>query len=205
MEVVGAFSPAEARDGFGDGGPQVWNGAGSGFAEQHLESGEGLFDRVEVRAVGREVPQQRARGLDGASDAGASRSRQVVHDDDVAGRQRGNEDLLDLGQEGRPVHGAVEDHRHRHAAQAKAGREGGGLPVSMGNGGPAALAPPGPRPQPRHLGRSARLVDEDQLLGVEVELVVESGLPRLEDAGTLLLRRMRGLFLNVRPSRSRKV
>ncbi len=73
------------------------------------------------------------------------------------------------------------------------------------NGGPAALATPGPPPEPRHLGRSAGLVDEDQLFGVEVELAVEPGLPRFEDVGTLLLRRMRGLFLNVRPCRSRKV
>ena len=159
MKVVGAFSPAEERNGFSYGGPQVRNGAGGGFAEQRLEFGEGLFDRVEVRAVGREVPQRRARGLDGASHAGALVSRQVVHDDDVARRQRGHENLLDVDQEGRPVHGAVEDHRRRHAAQAKAGRQGGGLPVSMGNGGPAALATPGSPSEPRHLGRSTRLVD----------------------------------------------
>ena len=36
-------------------------------------------------------------------------------------------------------------------------------------------------------------------------MAVEPGLPSFEDVGTLLLRRMRGLFLKVRPCRSRKV
>ena len=66
VEVVGAFFLAEERNGFSYGGPQVRYGAGGGFAEQRLEFGEGLFDRVEVWAVGREVPQRRARRFDGA-------------------------------------------------------------------------------------------------------------------------------------------
>ena len=77
--------------------------------------------------------------------------------------------------------------------------------MPLWNSSPAALATPVSPPEPRSLGRGARFVDEDQLLGVEVELAVEPGLPRFEDVGTLLLRRMRGLFLNVRPCRSRKV
>ena len=65
--------------------------------------------------------------------------------------------------------------------------------MSVRDGGTAALAAWGSSAQPGHLGRGARLVDEDQLLGVEVELAVEPGLPGFENIGALLLRRVRGL------------
>lgn len=69
---------------------------GRQFCAPRHEFGEGPFDWVDVRTVRRKVPQRRARGLDGASDAGAYMSWQIVHDDDVAKGQRGHEDLLDL-------------------------------------------------------------------------------------------------------------
>ena len=68
--------------------------------------------------------------------AGAIVSRKMVHHDDVAGRQCRHENLLDIGQEGC----AVEHHGGCHAGEPEAGREGGGLPVSMRDGRPAALA-----------------------------------------------------------------
>ena len=51
--------------------------------------------------------------------------------------------------------------------------------------------------RPRSLAilvEAPRLVDEDQLVGIEVELSVEPGLPGLEDILALLLRRVSGLF-----------
>ncbi len=50
--------------------------------------------------------------------------------------------------------------------------------MAVRDGGPAALAAPGAAAQARHLGRGAGLVDEDQLVGIKVELAVEPGLPR---------------------------
>jgi hypothetical protein len=40
---------------------------------------------------------------------------------------------------------------------------------------------------PRHVRRGPRLVDEDQPLGVEIELAVEPGLPPLHNVGAVLL------------------
>jgi hypothetical protein len=45
-----------------------------------------------------------------------------------------------------------------------------------------------------HLGRGAGFVDEDQPLGVEVELAVEPGLARLLDVGAILLGGVGRLF-----------
>jgi hypothetical protein len=50
---------------------------------------------------------------------------------------------------------------------------------------------------PRHVGRGPGFVNEDQPLGVEIELAVEPGLPPLHDVGAVLFGGVRGLFLRV--------
>ncbi len=57
----------------------------------------------------------------------------------------------------------------------------------------------------RHVRRRPRLIDEDKLFGIEVELVIEPLFASLYDVRAVLLARMGGLFLNVRPQRSRNV
>ena len=52
----------------------------------------------------------------------------------------------------------------------------------------SAAAPAG------HVGRRASLVNEDELAGIEFELVLEPGLAPLQDVGPILLRSVRGLF-----------
>ena len=71
--------------------------------------------------------------------------------------------------------------------------------MPVGNGCPAALALQGPAPQPGHLGIQARLVDEDKPFRVEVELGVKPVPALLQQARALLLQRMGGLFLYVKP------
>jgi hypothetical protein len=46
----------------------------------------------------------------------------------------------------------------------------------------------------RHVGGSPRFVNEDELLGIEVQLVVEPTLALLQDVGAALLYRMASLF-----------
>ena len=45
-------------------------------------------------------------------------SRQVVHDDLITRYQGGNEDLLDIGKEGDPIHRPVQEHRRGQAIPA---------------------------------------------------------------------------------------
>lgn len=59
------------------------------------------------------------------------------------------------------------------------------------------------RVHPRFLSRLT--VDEHQPCGIEIDLAVEPVLAPLQDVRANLLGRVRGLFLNVRPARSRKV
>ena len=76
--------------------------------------------------------------------------------------------------------------------------------MSVRNRSPQALAPGRPPMQARHLGGGARLVDEDQALGVQVELTLEPGAATAQDVGTVLLRRMPGLFFSVIFRRAKK-
>jgi hypothetical protein len=58
---------------------------------------------------------------------------QIAHNDEVAGRQRGCEELFDIGAEDSPVHGAVDHQRRSDTVVTQAGNEDRGLPVPMWN------------------------------------------------------------------------
>src|SRR4051812_5984900 len=68
------------------------------------------------------------------------------------------------------------------------------------------------RARPPHFGTTHHdspgphsLADEDQSGRVEIELALKPGLALLQNVGPILFGGMRGLFLTVRPQRSRKV
>ena len=77
--------------------------------------------------------------------------------------------------------------------------------MPMRDAGPKALALRRPPAKPGHVGGGPRLVDEDEVSRVEVELALEPGLAPAQDLRPLLLAGVGSLFLNVRPARSRTV
>ena len=162
-----------------------------------LEFGEGHFDGIEVGAVGRQVAQACAGGLDRLSDAMNLMGGQIVHDDDVAWPQLGNERLFDIGEKGLAVHRAVEDHGRSNAVVTQRGCEGGGFPVAMRHGGAASLASGRATVKARHLGVRGGLVDEDDLRRIEVDLPFKPRLTRRVHRAAALFGGVRRLFLRV--------
>ena len=77
------------------------------------------------------------------------------------------------------------------------------LPKAPRNPPPAFAVPAAPMVA-RHVGRGPRLVDEDEPVGIEVELRLEPRLPALQDVGAVLLAGMGRLFLRVIPWRAKK-
>jgi hypothetical protein len=75
--------------------PEDVYGAGRGGAEQGLELGKGVLDRVQVRAVGRQVEQAGAGGRDRRANALDLVGGEVVHHDEIAGAQGRRQGLLD--------------------------------------------------------------------------------------------------------------
>lgn len=81
----------------------VVDGSLLGCAHPVLDLGEGLLDRIEVGRIGRQEPEPCVGGLDELTDRRGFVAAEIVHDDDVAGVQRGDEQLRDIGVESEEV------------------------------------------------------------------------------------------------------
>ena len=92
-------------------------------AHEGFELREAEFNGIEVRTVGRQIAERGADALDRLADAGHFVCAEVIGDDDVPGMQGGHEDLFDIGEEARPVDGAVEDPGRGQASHPAARRE----------------------------------------------------------------------------------
>ncbi len=184
--------------------PQIGDGAGCCRPEQSLQLGEDLLDRIEVRAVGREVEQPRPGGLDGLTHTRHLVGLQVVEDDGVTGLEHGHERVGDAGPEACAVGGAVEQGRGAQAIAAQGGGDRGGLVVPVRDCKPAALAPRSPTVAACHVDGRGCLVEEDQPVGIEGVLVLE---PSLAGRPYVLARLLGGVdrpFLRVMPCRAKK-
>ena len=95
-EVIAALGWCEARDALAEQGPERLDRSTARGAHQAFELRETLFDRIEIRTVRGQVPKRRAGGLDQRLHALDMMRGEVVGDDDVAWRQRGDQDLLDV-------------------------------------------------------------------------------------------------------------
>src|SRR5690348_722195 len=168
-----------------------------------LELGEGVFDGIEVGAVGRQIEQPCACRFDGLANACDLVGGQIVHDDDVAGTQGRCQHLLAPGSKDLAIHRPVEQHRGDEAVEGQAADEGDGLPVPVRDGGAAALALRGPAAQARHVGREPAFVDENQALWIELGLPLGPALTCGFYVGTVLFAGVSGLFLCVWSWRSR--
>ena len=89
------------------------------------------FDRIEVRTVGWEKPETGADPFDRGLHLGLLVHRQVIEDHDVAGPQRRDEDLLDVGQKRRIVDWAVEDGRRAEPIDPQRSDHGVRLPMAI--------------------------------------------------------------------------
>jgi len=87
---------------------------------------------------------------------------EVVGDDDVAGRQRGDQDLFDVGEKTVTIHRAVDDAGRGQAVQTEAGDKGARLPARerrmIADAG-AARAPAVPAQEIR---RDAGFIEKDE-------------------------------------------
>ena len=147
-------------------------GALGGFAEQVLELGEDLLDRVQVRRVGREEQQPCPGSADGLADGGPLVAREVVHDDDVAGRECRHEALLDIGGEAVPVDRLVEHAGRVDSVAAQRRQERHRPPMAVGHLGVKPPAAPCPASERRHIGLGPGLIDKDEALGIKPALIL---------------------------------
>ena len=89
--------------------------------------------------------------------------------------------------------------KQRNTGHAQPRNQRGGFAMAMREAHAQALALGAAAMAAGHVGRGPGLVDEDQALGIEIELAVEPVVPLLQDVGAVLLDRMPSLFLRVMP------
>lgn len=180
-DVCGAFVRWECVQECSDPSPCFLDGSCLGLADECLEFGEHHLDRVEIGAVWRQEEEMGTGIADCLSGSGALVTAEIVEDDDIAGCERGHEELLDPGGEGEAVDRAVKDQRRDDTALTKPGQESQCLPMTVRNLVEERSTARAPAPHAGHVGLDPGLIDEDETAGVEPMLM---GLPpRSEPSG----------------------
>lgn len=193
----------EYVDELADEAPQTANRSLAAFPEQGFEAGEGLLDRIEVRAVGRKEAQCRTCCFDPIPDSRTLMARKIVHYDDVTGPQFRYENLGHVGLEPIAVDGTVQYHRCDHARHAQSRDQRGGLAVPVRETHSQSLAFGAAAMATGHVGGGPSFIDEDQASWFEINLPLEPITPLLQDVGTVLLDCMASLFLRAMPRRTK--
>jgi hypothetical protein len=161
-------------------------GSFRGFSHQVFQLGKDLLDRVQIGRIWRQEKELGASGSDSASDGGLFVAGQIVHDDDVAGRQGRHEALLDIVGEALGVDRLVE-HAGRVDPVATQGREEGhGPPVAVGRLGMEPLPDRRPAPERGHVRLHPGFVDEDEARRIKPALILLPLCPAPRDRGSEL-------------------
>ena len=143
-----------------------------GFAHEVFELGEDLLDRVQIGAIGWQEQQSSADAADCATDGGPLVTGEVVHDDDVASRERRDEALLDIIEEAIAVDGLIQHARRVDPVAPQGGEEGHGFPVAVRRFGMEPLALGCPAPQGSHVGLCPGFVNEDKPGRIKPSLIL---------------------------------
>ena len=151
----------------------VVDGALLGRAHPMLDLGEGLFDRIEVGRVWRQIPEPCA----GSFNEGAQRSRlvtaEVVHNDDVAWLKLRDENLLNIGAEAFSVDWTIEQARCGEAVPTQGAEESQCPPMAVWREAPQPLAFWSPSAQWGHVGLDPGFVDEDKAARVDPVAIMD--------------------------------
>ncbi len=131
-KVVAALGRLETWERCADRGPQDLARATARLPQDRFQLRKGMLDRIEVGTVFRQKPETGPAVLNRSADRRTLVTRQVVHDDDIAGGQRRDEDLLDVSEEARAVDRAIEDGGRGEARHAERGEKRRRMPAAIG-------------------------------------------------------------------------
>ncbi len=162
-DVVLTFGWCEERErGRGERGDVV-EGARSGSPHERFQLRERHLDRIEVRAVGREKSDVRARGFDGRAHLGLFMDGEIVEHHDITALERRDQHLLHVGPKAGVVEGPIEHGRRREPVGLQRRDDRVRLPMPawrvIAQPHPAETAPVAAQ----QIGRDAALIDEDVL------------------------------------------
>jgi hypothetical protein len=173
--------------------PEAVNGVLGGLAQVCLELGEGLFNRVEVGAVGRQNEQRRTRRFDRLACIGRLWLDRLSIMMMSPGVSSGTSNWRTSATKAARLIGPSSTISAIMPVR-RSPDEGGDLPVSMRHAGAQALATSATAVATRHVGGRPGFVDEHQPRRIEVERAIEPFLPAHQDTGAVLLSGVRRPF-----------
>ena len=175
-------------------GPERVDGPASSGPDDGFQLCKAQFNRVEIWTVRWQIPKRGAGAFDERLHALDVMRGEVVRDHDVAGLERGHQDLFDVGQKGVAVHRAIDDAGGRQAGDPQARDEGARLPAGhwrvVMDADPvraAAIAP-------EQIRRDARFIEEDQARGIQRRRRALPRLPGRGDVGPIVFGRAHRFF-----------
>lgn len=121
---------------------------------------------------------------------------EIVHHHHIARAQGWDENMLDIGPEGFPVDGAIQDKRRVDPVMAQCCDESHGAPVSMWCAADQALTFGRPSPERGHVGLGPGFINEDQPARVDLPLMTLPAGAAAAYIGAVLFLGELGLFLN---------
>lgn len=167
LKVIAALGRFEARQTGTDRRPQHLVRPTPRLSEDRLQLRKRQLDRIQVGTVFRKEPQAGAGRFNRAPDGRALVTRQVVHDDDIAGRERRDQDLLDVGKEAGAINWPVEHARGGEARDAERREKGSRVPAPVrGVIGNARAVQPAPIPSDQ-IRSDATFIEKYQARGIE--------------------------------------
>ena len=181
------FLRAEAIEEGTDPAPRRLDRAFRRVTEEGLELGEDLFNRVEIGRIGGQEAERGPRPLDSGPHGGPLVATEIVQDDDITGRQRGEKALFYISKEARAVDRAVEDTGSGQTVAPEGRYEGQGVPMPMGPCGDQSLAAGTAPMAAGHIGLGPRLINEHQPAGIKLALGAPPPGPLPRDVRTRLL------------------
>lgn len=169
-DEIAALCGREETECGGDQIADVVEGPGTCRPDECFQFREGQFDRIEIRAVGREKAQLGTDSFDGGAHRRLFVDGEVIEHNDVTRAQRGHEDLLDISQKRHVVDRPIEHRGSAEALEAERRDDGVGLPVAERRViSQARSARTAPIP-PQQIGRHAAFIQEDVLAHVAQRL-----------------------------------
>ena len=129
----------------------------------------------------------RARLRDCGAHLGLLVDREIVEHDDIAGSQRGNQHLFDIGEETGTIDRPIEDSGGAEARQTQGQNHGVRLPVAAGRVVRDSHAARAPAVAPEEIRRHAALIEKDVLPHVAERLPLAPVAPLSGDVGASLL------------------
>jgi hypothetical protein len=152
-------------------GVQVLQVAGRRLAQVRFEFGKGQFNRVEIRAIGRQVTDAHSLGRENPGDVLDFVGGEVVEDDRIACAELRSKHLLKINREDLGINRAFDQKGGGDSFLAQGRNESGGLPVAVRYGAEAALPLWTASVVTGQLGVQTRFINKHQPAGIPAGLL----------------------------------